>query len=74
MVVFVNVTIYGLDVKGPVEEGVEEVINDKDDGYWQQHVRGGHLSRVPYGIGLVIQISQEKVDERRGRYPIHPNE
>ena len=74
VVMFVNVAIDGLDVKGPMKECVEEVVYDKDDGYWEEDIGGGHLSRVPYGIGLVIQISQKKVDEWRGRYPIHPNE
>ena len=74
MMMFVDVPIDGLDVKSPMEEGVEEVINNKDDGYREEEVRGGHLSRVPYGVGLVIQISQEKVNERCRGYPIHPDE
>ena len=73
MMMFVDVAIDGLDVKSPMEEGVEEVINNKDDGYREEDVRGGHLSRVPYGVGLVIQIPQEKVNERCRGYPIHPD-
>ncbi len=74
VMMFVDVPIDGLDVKSPVKECVEEVVYDKDDGYWEEDIGGGHLSRVPHGIGLVIQISQEKVDKRCGRYPIHSNE
>lgn len=74
VVMFVNVAIDGLDVKGPMKECVEEVVYDKDDGYWEEDIGGGHLSRVPNGIRFVIQISQEKVDKWRGCYPIHPNE
>ena len=74
VVMFVDVAIDGLDVKSPVEECVEEVVYDEDDGYWEEDIGGGHLLRVPNGIGLVIQISREKVDKWCGRYPIHPNE
>ena len=74
VMMFVNVSIDGLDVKGPMEERIEKVVYNKDDGYWEEDIGGGHLSRVPNGIGLVIQISQEKVDKWCGRYPIHPNE
>ena len=74
MMMFVNVPIDGLDVKSPMKESVEEVVNDKDDGYREEDVRSVHLSRVPNSIGLVIQVSQEKVNKGRGRYPIHPNE
>ena len=74
MMMFVDVPIDGLDVKSPMEEGVEEVINNKDGGYREEDVRGGHLSRVPYSVGLVIQIPQEKVNERCSGYPIHPDE
>ena len=74
VMMFVDVAIDGLDVKGPMEECIEKVVYNKDDGYREEDIGGGHLSRVPYGIGLVIQISQKKVDEWRGRYPIHPNE
>jgi len=54
VMMFVDVAIDCLDVESPMKECVEEVVNDKDDGYRKEDIGGSHLSRVPNGIGFVI--------------------
>lgn len=56
MMVFVNVSVYGLDVQGPVQDCVKEIINDEEWHNGQDKVSECNGVKRRYGIWFVIHV------------------
>jgi hypothetical protein len=61
---FVDVTINGLDVQGPMENGIEKVKDNKECRQREENCTKRQVFHLPQNVGLIKAIPEQQVDKR----------
>jgi hypothetical protein len=64
VMMFVDLTINGLDVQGPMENGIEKVKDNKEYRQREDNCTKRQVFHLPQSVCFIKAISEQQVDER----------